>query len=193
MNYWFLHTLSTGEIYGSPYLGTAEEWTNIPAGCEALGPFPQDSALPEVVDAFSNPQYYTVQSGKLVQKTSYADQLLADTKAAKIAELDQMCNQTILSGFTSLALGQEYHYPFDEEAQRNLTGALTLLNADPTLTTVEFKVLDIGKFVDHTRDQFLQVCKDAFAFKSSMIKKYHDLKDQVNAATTVDEVNAIVW
>jgi hypothetical protein len=140
-------------------------------------------------DGFYKPKW----DGSAWVEGKSSDDILNEAKAAKIAELNQMCNQTILAGFTSSALGQEYHYPFDGEAQANLTGALALLNADPTLTTVEFKVLETGKLVDHTRDQFLQVCKDAFAFKNSMIKKYHDLKDQVEAATTIEEVNAIVW
>jgi hypothetical protein len=71
MNYWFLYKLDTGEIYGAPYLGTADQWTNIPDGCGVLGPFPQDSAPQEVVDAFNNPQYYVVQDGELVKRPNF--------------------------------------------------------------------------------------------------------------------------
>lgn len=66
MNYWFLYTLNTGKIYSSPYLGSAEEWTNIPDGCGAIGPFSQDTAPKEVLDAYQNPNKYLVKDGSLV-------------------------------------------------------------------------------------------------------------------------------
>ncbi|KLU64006.1 hypothetical protein DEAC_c40000 [Desulfosporosinus acididurans] len=66
MNYWLLYTLADGKIYNQPYLGSAEEWTNIPEGCGVLGPFPQDTASPEVLDAYANPYKYIVKDGVLV-------------------------------------------------------------------------------------------------------------------------------
>ncbi|GIM47049.1 hypothetical protein DNHGIG_25980 [Collibacillus ludicampi] len=192
MNYWFLYNLSDGSIFGAPYLGIAEEWTNIPSGCGVLGPLPKDSAPEEVVDAFNNPQYYMVQNDELVQKPDYAASLLEDVKARKIAELDQMCNQTILAGFTSSALGAPHQYDFDEEAQRNFAGTLALLNVDSTITSITWKTVDAGPLT-HTRDQFIQLCRDAFNFKDSQIQKYWSKKNQVLQSTTVDQVNAITW
>lgn len=67
MNYWFLFRLDTGKIYsGYTYKGEAEEYTNIPEGCGVIGPFPQDTASTEVLDAYANPDKYLVQDGALV-------------------------------------------------------------------------------------------------------------------------------
>lgn len=192
MNYWFLYKLDTGEIYGAPYLGSVEEWSNVPDGCGVIGPFPVDSAPLEVVDAFQNPQYYLVQDEKLVQIPNYADKVLLDMKNMRINDLNTKCNQTILSGFTSYALGEPHQYDFDEEAQRNFNGTLTMLTVDPTISTIVWKTVDAGP-LPHTKDQFIQLCKDGFAFKQNMISKYWLLKTKVQQATTIDEVNAITW
>lgn len=66
MNYWILYLLSTGKIYNMPYLGTAEGWTNIPDGCGVIGPFLQDTAPKEVIDAYHNPDKYLIKEGSLV-------------------------------------------------------------------------------------------------------------------------------
>lgn len=64
MYYWFLYVLSTNEIYGTPYLGTATEWTNIPDGCGVIGPIPDSD--PTATDAYQHPERYLVQNGELV-------------------------------------------------------------------------------------------------------------------------------
>jgi hypothetical protein len=117
---------------------------------------------------------------------------LEDVKAAKIAQLNYLCNQTILAGFISAALDQEHTYGFDLEDQANLTGQLTLMQVDQSITEVDWKTKDAG-VLTHTRDQFIQVCKDGAAFKNQQIAKYWTLKAQVEAATTWQEVDAITW
>jgi len=64
MNYFFLYTETTGQIYGAPYLGTAEEWTNIPEGCGVIGPIDQSDST--ATDAYQHPERYLVQNGELV-------------------------------------------------------------------------------------------------------------------------------
>lgn len=113
-------------------------------------------------------------------------------KDAKIAELNDACNQEILAGFTSSALGQPHTYGFDYEDQQNLNGQLAILMFDNTITSVNWKTKDAG-VLTHTRDQFIQVCKDAEAFKRSRIEKFWNLKAQVQQATTEDQINAITW
>jgi hypothetical protein len=67
MTYWFLYNISDGSIYGTPYLGYVEEWTNIPEGCSVFGGF-EESDL--VKDAFENPAKYKVINKKLTLITT---------------------------------------------------------------------------------------------------------------------------
>lgn len=68
MNYFFLFNTTTGEIHGSPYLGYVDEWTNIPDGCEVLGPFSEADADATVQAVFERPRDYIVQDGALVYR-----------------------------------------------------------------------------------------------------------------------------
>ena len=66
MNYWFLYNLTNGNIHGAPYLGYADEWTNIPDGCGVLGPFEEKTAPNEVKQAFVDPMSYKVIGGQFI-------------------------------------------------------------------------------------------------------------------------------
>lgn len=113
-------------------------------------------------------------------------------KEAKIKECNALCNQTILAGFESAVLGDAHTYQFDYEAQMNLNGQLNLMNVDPSIDTVEWKTVDAG-VLSHTKAQFIQLCKDAMAFKQTNIAKYWTLKAQINAATNEETINAVIW
>lgn len=117
---------------------------------------------------------------------------LADLSAAKIAQINYLCNQTILGGFTSTALGSDHQYGFNMEDQANLIGQLAMLNADAVIAEVDWKTLDSG-VLTHSREQFVQVCKDGESFKKAKIARYWELKSQVEAAVTVEEVDAVTW
>jgi hypothetical protein len=46
---------------------------------------------------------------------------------------------------------------------------------------------------DWTINEFIVLCDDAEEFKTSQIKHYHDIKEQITNCTTVDEVKNITW
>lgn len=117
---------------------------------------------------------------------------LTKYKQMKIEELDRKCNETILSGFSSSALGVNHQYDFDYEAQQNLSGMLTLFNTDATTTQIDWKTLDAG-VLTHTKEQFLALYRDGFVHKNQNITKYWNLKEQVKAATTLDAITEIIW
>jgi hypothetical protein len=50
---------------------------------------------------------------------------LAQLRAAKAADIDQACRDSIYAGFTSEALGAVYHYPAKDKDQQNLVGSVT--------------------------------------------------------------------
>lgn len=117
---------------------------------------------------------------------------LEQVKEQKILELNTACNQEILNGFPSSCTGIEHQYKFDMEYQGNFAQQGVMLSLDATLETVPWPTSDAGMIV-HTREQFIQLCKDAQAWKATNLYRYFGLKAQVEACETIEAVEAFVW
>ena len=126
---------------------------------------------------------------------------LEDTKGAKIAQLNDFCSRSITAGFRSSALGVEHTYPSDPEAQNNLQIVLRRLEigeeqatagAETAVLTYPFQTIDAG-YLDHSLKQLKQVFADGVDAGTKHVMHFRELKVQVEAATTAEEVNAIQW
>lgn len=153
---------------------------------------------PVIRDSLGNP-ICKWNGTQMVDRTQDIDYLLPIAKAKKIAELQQSMSDAIEQPFQSSALGSVRTYSYSSKsvngmpsAQENFRGKMLQLYADSTITTVNWYTLENG-FEPHTRDQFLQVERDGGIHQENAQMKYYPLEAQVNAATTVDAVNAIVW
>jgi hypothetical protein len=122
-------------------------------------------------------------------------------KADKLSELQKARDAEIFSSFKSSALGTQKTYNYDKEAYENFRGRALLLSLNPNITTVNWATIEDG-FVNHTKDQFLQVISDGATHEESAKMKYFQLEAQVkainiNANTTYDQavaqIQAIVW
>lgn len=107
-------------------------------------------------------------------------------------ELDSKCDETIMSGFSSTALGTSHTYSsvLVDEIWYNAT--INRFNVDATYTSVQWKTIDSG-YLAHTKEQFTQVFIDGHTWGDNQIAKLNNLKSQVSAATTEAELDAIVW
>lgn len=123
---------------------------------------------------------------------NYTSPTLDHAKQDKINQLLQSFNSSFQI-FQSSALGVLKTYPVDAEAQSNLDRLERRLIADPNKNDFNFKTMEDGTLVLHTRVQFLQLLQDAETFIVQQTKKYDGYVSQVNVATTNDQVNAIVW
>lgn len=115
---------------------------------------------------------------------------LDDIKTAKIAFLNEECTQAIYAGFTSTSTG--YTFKFDLEAQDNFNQQCTLFLLNQNLMETQWKTENAG-IITLTKQQFIDVVFEAAQHKQTQIAKYWQLKAQVNAATTKEEVDAINW
>jgi isopropylmalate/homocitrate/citramalate synthase len=115
---------------------------------------------------------------------------LEQYKTFKIDELSQKCKEDIYKGFTSNLNGHFYRTNTDD--QLNFLGKFNQLMSDETLTTVMWKTEDVG-YIEHTREDWLSVYNEALTAKEQKLFKYDQLRDQVNACTTKEEVEAVVW
>ena len=119
----------------------------------------------------------------------------ANAKAAKIAELNKACDDELLT-FKSSALGEEYTYDLATEDQINYMG-LAMANADAFMRC--YKVDTNGEIVGykqnlpHTAAQIQAAYKDGANHKIAQIKKCGELKELVEKASTISEIQAIKW
>ena len=132
------------------------------------------------------PAKWRVVNGALVAYTPPAPTLAeAQTAQAKIIKAD--CAAAILEGFTSSALGSAHTYPSDQVTQVNVAMAVA---AGGNLWC---ETGGAWAFISHTAAQAGQVQKDMFAMIQGAQTKYSTLLSQIDSATSVSAVNAVVW
>ncbi|MCB5366910.1 DUF4376 domain-containing protein [Collinsella aerofaciens] len=117
------------------------------------------------------------------------DYILEYHKNLKIDVLSQMCNEAIINGFTA---SNGHTYRTNRDDQINMMGKKIELMEDASITTVAWKTEDVG-YIDHTREEWLQVYKESFEHKETNLLKYNTLKQQVRDAQTHEEVLAVSW
>ena len=127
-----------------------------------------------------------------------AAQLLAQTQAAQISIITQACAAAITSGFTSSALGSAHTYPSGLTDQANLTANVlsSLLPGLPSTWTTPQLCQDasgVWAYVAHTAAQIKQVGGDGKAAILASLTKKANLQAEIEAATTIAAVQAIVW
>jgi len=119
---------------------------------------------------------------------------LKELKASKLSSINTSCEAVIVSGFTSSALGSEHIYQSDRDDQINLMGLVTTGKDDLLKCGVDDGDGNITwEWKQHTVTQLKAVFDDGAAFKMLQLIKANTLKVQISSATTVEEVNEIVW
>jgi hypothetical protein len=113
-----------------------------------------------------------------------------ELQQAKIAQLNEACEQAILAGFASATMGHTYNYSSYD--QLNLTQQMLVAINDTNLDTIDWKTVDAG-LVTHSRDKFLAVCQEADEHKRSKLATYRELKVQVAEASSKEQLDNIAW
>ena len=119
---------------------------------------------------------------------------LNELKQEKIKELDNNCTQAILGRFSATIDGIEYEFSYDEEAQSRFNGIGLLFFANK-IQDIEWTAYQNGERVRITLNQtnFDSISLQALQHQNTNIIKYNTLLQQVNEATTKEQVEAIVW
>lgn len=198
MNYWFLYNTANGSIYGSPYLGNADEWTNIPEGCAVLGPIDASSANAQVVDAFSNPDHYIVQNNELTAVSNITQLQLTKAQNAKIVDMTNAYNQVIYSTFQSNAFdGTTMEtYACDQVSQSRINGEATTAMAvlqGYTNEPVSWKNINQSQCVPWQPRNMINLGMDLHKFITAQTNYLEALIVYINSLTDVDKVNEVTW
>ena len=120
---------------------------------------------------------------------SYTYDAVKVAQGVQIGLLSAACQAAIKAGFTSSALGSAYNYPADDATQGNIDRAATKggsLWCQPSSGGA-------WSFVAHTATEAAQAQADMWTHIQAQQTTYAGLVGQVNAATTVAGVDAIVW
>ncbi|RYA23893.1 hypothetical protein CRU96_05660 [Malaciobacter halophilus] len=123
---------------------------------------------------------------------------LEDIKKQKLNSINNSCNQTIISGFKSKALGSWHFYYSTLEEQSTLNSLITLgvnnnFKAQKISIVDEKEVKEERIKYEHTIEQLREVLKDGATHIAEQIEKKDLLEAQINVATTVEELDGIVW
>jgi hypothetical protein len=120
---------------------------------------------------------------------------LAGIRAAKIAELSDVCQQTIMGGFHSTALGTNHRYSSEEEDQANLVGAVSLVNIMNQSIPYTCTNLTTGEKRSpfHTPSQIRAVFLHGAAHKQTQIARFHAMRVAIELSTNPAEIQAMTW
>lgn len=121
---------------------------------------------------------------------------LQQAKERKMEELDYHCERTILGRFKATVDTVEYSFSNDAEAQSNFKDGMWALENNKA-STVKWTAYDLNGNVVRLDLDLLKLSDVNIArltHQQSQVSKFRDtLEPQVWAATTIEEVEAIVW
>lgn len=107
----------------------------------------------------------------------------------KIDELSLTCEETIIKGF----VGSNGHtYRTNRDDQVNMIGQKDEITADPSITVVYWKTEDAG-YIQHTKEEWLKIYVEAFAYKKKQLFKYNTLKQTILSARSHDVIVETKW
>lgn len=140
---------------------------------------------------------YEWNGAALVSAQPSAEQLL-DAQTAQKAAVSLACQDAILAGFTSSALGSPHTYPAKFTDQQNLNASVTaslLPGVDASWTTPFWCADAEGNwcYAAHTAAQIQRAGSDGKAAILVCLTKNQQLAAQIDAATTIEAVQAINW
>lgn len=121
---------------------------------------------------------------------------LSAAQAAKKAEVSAAVVAKITAGYQSTVVlastGKAHFYGTDESDQLNINAEYAGMIGNPDQQTVEFRTQDELDFVTHTRDEFKSIAEAIKARIKFYLGQGYAYYRQLDAATTVSEVEAIV-
>ncbi|MBP0725524.1 hypothetical protein J5Y03_10025 [Bacillus sp. RG28] len=115
---------------------------------------------------------------------------LEQYKTFKIEELKKKCQEDIYNGFVSKLNNHTYRTNNDD--QLNFLGKYNQLMSDTSIKTVMWKTEDVG-YIEHTRSDWLSIYNEALTAKEQKLFHYEQLRQQVNACKTKEQVETILW
>lgn len=173
----------------SHYLGDTDEWTNIPDGCDVLGPIPDTDTAAQ--QAYNFPNRYGVKDGGLTIILSDAD-LLADMQLYKNIELEVGYNQAINSGFQVTLGTNTYTLGWKDKDKLNLQLTNTSIDKGHQVFPIYYTDINGNPFQLMQQSDLNLIESVATKFYVAQHQQIQALKYKVSQAT-LDTIDSITW
>ncbi len=121
----------------------------------------------------------------------YTDMTVDQAKMAKLTEMKWRYKRDLIAGFTTEATGEPIRIKYAEIDQINFTKRSNAVALGTSELTFDFGTADGVK--TFTTDEWKVIAKDAESHEMAVYDKLDNARNQVEAATSVDEVKAIKW
>jgi len=140
--------------------------------------------------------------GQVFDGTSFAEVTyrpsISEARNASFEIIKSACENQILNGFNSSALGEIHHYPNNDRDQVNLSGSILRTTLPNTAPTDFYPFLckdtnDVWDYRLHTAAQIQHVGVDSYNFILAQRTKNATLQYQISQATNQTELEAIQW
>ena len=102
------------------------------------------------------------------------------------------CEQDIINGFESDALGGVYTYQSDRDDQLNLIGMVAAGTDDYFKCSIGISK-EVWNYELHTATQLKQVLNDGKIIKLQKLQAFATKKTAVNNSTTVEDIELVEW
>lgn len=128
-----------------------------------------------------------------------SDDPLAAAQQVQLAAITAACAAAIVFGFTSSALGSPYFYPSAPTDQQNLSDAMidAMLDSNPDRWSMLIWCAHlrdgVWQKVPHNIGHIKRLGRDAIKVRLALRALKDDLAAQINAAETIEAVQAVVW
>lgn len=113
---------------------------------------------------------------------------MEEIRTAKFDAIKETCDNKILAGFHSPSMDADFGFSFTD--QMNMTQSMIIFMVDST--PIMWKTEDKG-LIEIRKEQFVQVSFEAGAHKEKQINHWWQLKANILAAQTKEEIMKIEW
>lgn len=126
---------------------------------------------------------------------------VAFAKKEQIGKLSNLCEQEIIKGFSSTALGSIHWYDASPVDQLNLISAITLTSPtleNPQGTSIFYSCRDstdddVKEYQSHTYAQLQKIMSDSSVARLTFLQKFSALRQKIMVSNTVNEIRNITW
>lgn len=139
-----------------------------------------------------------LEAGNKIEAFKSASEILKDSKNKKTDEINQACEKAMVSGFKSKSLG-EWHFYYSTIAEQSTLNSLINLGVSNNFKAQKINIVDEKEVKEeriqhlHTLGQLKEVLKDGAIHIATQVTKKDLLEEQIKAASTVEEIEAISW
>lgn len=140
-----------------------------------------------------------VEDGGVIEDEFTKDVLIKNAKVQKVIDVNSNCEDEIVSGFYSSVLGVKFFY-YSTIAEQSTMNLLANINKGSSLKAQKVvkdnkgnEILEKRINYFHTAEQLRQILNDCLSHIRETIEKKDNLRDLINKAETIEEINKINW